>query len=96
MILRGANWYYYFHWHHHRFTNDPERDPELSGTTVDRADPTKQQSVVARLGTYFLFLSGYPFGFVRLPGIGMYALGHNLKESWIDTGECWSAPHRAG
>lgn len=29
--------YWYFHWNHHRFTNDPLRDPELSGSTVDRS-----------------------------------------------------------
>jgi len=85
IIFRGANWYYYFHWHHHRFTNDPKRDPELSGTTLDRADPTKQESTLSRVGLYALFLSGYPFGFERLPGIAKYALGYDLAESWVDT-----------
>ena len=83
-IFRGANWYWYFHWYHHRFTNDPERDPELSGTTVDRADPTKVSGMVGRVAGYALFLSGYPFGFERLPGIVRHALGCPLPETWID------------
>lgn len=84
-IFRGANWYYYFHWHHHRFTNDPERDPELSGTTTDRADPTAAQTAASQLAAYALFLSGYPFGFERLPGMVRHALGRPDEESWIDT-----------
>jgi hypothetical protein len=27
MTFRGAKWYWYFHWAHHRFTNDPKLDP---------------------------------------------------------------------
>jgi len=84
-IFRGANWYYYFHWHHHRFTNDPERDPELSGTTTDRADPTAQSSKAQALWAYALFLSGYPFGFERIPGMVRHALGRPDTESWVDT-----------
>ena len=84
-IFRGANWYYYFHWHHHRFTNDPEKDPELSGTTVDRADPTKQGSTAQALAAYALFLSGYPFGFERIPGMFRHVVGRPDAESWIDT-----------
>jgi hypothetical protein len=75
-IFRGANWYWYFHWYHHRFTNDPKRDPELSGTTVDRTDPTTQASgTLSKLGAFAVFLSGWPFGFERIPGIARYALG---------------------
>eukprot|EP01050_Picozoa_sp_SAG11_P020571 SAG11_NODE_3491_length_2415_cov_2.138601_3_plen_160_part_00 len=91
------------------YTNDPERDPELSGETVDRADVTltygaismriacvcgcarvsigacgrgyegkaaddractlccTSEGVISKLSAYALFLSGYPFGFERLP-----------------------------
>ena len=89
LVFRGANWYWYFHWNHHRYTNDPQRDPELSGTTVDRADPTLTQGVISKLLAYGLFLSGYPFGFERLPGVFRYALGGNsdLPEIWVDTQE---------
>ena len=33
-IFRGANWFWCFHWLHHRYTQDPERDPELSGGSI--------------------------------------------------------------
>lgn len=85
LIFRGANWYYYFHWHHHRFTNDPDRDPELSGSTVDRADPTKVDGFWSRVGSHALFLSGYPFGFERLPGMFTHAFGTPAPEMWIDS-----------
>ena len=51
IVFRGANWYWYFHWNHHRFTNDPERDPELSGSTVDRSDPTLTEGGTAQCRT---------------------------------------------
>ena len=58
--FRGAKWFWCFHWTHHRFTNDPSKDPELSGESVDLDDPTK-----SLLG-YLQFISGYPFGFERV------------------------------
>jgi fatty acid desaturase len=74
LILRGSRWYYWFHWSHHRYTNDPARDPELSGSTVDRADPTAGSSgMVGRLATHALFLSGYPFGFERFSNMAAHA-----------------------
>ena len=82
-IFRGSNWYYYFHWHHHRFTNDPERDPELSGSTTDRIDPTADPTGAFR--AMVLFLSGWPFGFERLPNMALHALGKPPSESWVDT-----------
>jgi hypothetical protein len=77
--------------HHHRFTNDPARDPELSGTTVDRADPTQAEDLTTRIYGYAVFLSGYPFGFERLPGIAKHAFGYPDPESWIDTPKKHSA-----
>lgn len=87
IVFRGANWYWYFHWNHHRFTNDPLRDPELSGSTVDRSDPTLTEGIASKLSAYAVFLSGYPFGFERLPGMVRYAAGGNkdLPEIWVDT-----------
>jgi len=82
-IFRGSNWYYYFHWHHHRFTNDPERDPELSGSTTDRADPTADPAGAFK--AMCLFLSGYPFGFERVPAMACHVLGMPPAESWVDT-----------
>eukprot|EP01052_Picozoa_sp_SAG31_P042263 SAG31_NODE_6660_length_1934_cov_2.343324_1_plen_66_part_00 len=44
---------------------------------------------MSKLSAYLLFLSGYPFGFERLPGMVRYALGGNkdLPEIWVDTQE---------
>jgi fatty acid desaturase len=56
-IFRGARWYYYFHWAHHRFTNDPKYDPELSGSTTDRADPLSIGGWQG-LKSYLIFMSG--------------------------------------
>ena len=67
-----------------QFTNDPERDPELSGSTVDRTDPTQTSGIFRRLWHYTVFLSGFPFGFERLPGIVRHAVGLPLPETWID------------
>lgn len=67
-----------------QFTNDPERDPELSGSTVDRTDPTQTSGMLRRLWHYAVFLSGFPFGFERLPGIVRHAIGRPLPETWID------------
>merc|ERR1711988_2003448 len=83
-IFRGSKWYYFFHWNHHRYTNDPDLDPELSGTTVDRDDPLSV-SGWAGMKSYAIFLSGYPFGFERLPSIFLYALGCGPQEIWADT-----------
>ncbi|CAK0795668.1 unnamed protein product, partial [Prorocentrum cordatum] len=51
-IFRGAKWFWCFHWTHHRYTNDPAKDPELSGESVDLDDPT------VSLSAYAAFLSG--------------------------------------
>ena len=31
LVLLPPEWFRYFHFAHHRYTNDPERDPELAG-----------------------------------------------------------------
>ena len=43
--------------------------------------------ILSKLSSYMLFLSGYPFGFERLPGMVRYAVGGNkdLPEIWVDT-----------
>ena len=46
---------------------------------VDRADPTRMAGKMQRLGSFAVFLSGYPFGFERLLGIGRHALGAHLQ-----------------
>ena len=64
-----------------RYTNDPSRDPELSGSTVDRADPTSGGKwVLGRLSTHALFLSGYPFGFERFGNMVAHATVSNVHD----------------
>lgn len=76
VTFRGAMWMWCFHWAHHRFTNDPAKDPELSGGSLDLDDPTRS------MGGYFAFLSGYPFGFERVPNMFRRACG-NCEDPWV-------------
>jgi len=74
--FRGARWFWCFHWTHHRYTNDPLKDPELSGESVDLDDPTKTA------WGYAQFLSGYPFGFERIARMGRIAAGSEV-DPWV-------------
>lgn len=76
-IFRGAKWFWCFHWTHHRYTNDPAKDPELSGESVDLDDPT------VSLSAYAAFLSGYPFGFERVPRMLNIATGWAEPDFWV-------------
>jgi fatty acid desaturase len=38
MIMLPYEYYALFHWDHHRFTQDPERDPELASATIPTSD----------------------------------------------------------
>ena len=49
VLLIGPKWFFYFHQDHHKFTQDPDRDPEL-GT----AKPSG-------INGYLWYLSGIPF-----------------------------------
>lgn len=75
--FRSAMWFWCFHWTHHRYTNDPVLDPELSGGSLDLDDPTKS------LWGYFSFLSGYPFGFERAWGMAKMGLGLRV-DPWVE------------
>lgn len=74
--FRGAKWFWCFHWTHHRFTNDPSKDPELSGESVDLDDPTKS------LSGYLQFISGYPFGFERVVRMAR-TVCYNEVDPWV-------------
>mmetsp|Transcript_35605 Transcript_35605/g.83240 ORF Transcript_35605/g.83240 Transcript_35605/m.83240 type:complete len:357 (-) Transcript_35605:93-1163(-) len=76
VTFRGANWFWCFHWAHHRYTNDPTKDPELSAGSLDLEDPTRS------LGAYLSFLSGYPFGFERVLKMAKMACGAPL-DPWV-------------
>lgn len=75
-VFRGANWFWCFHWMHHRYTQDPEKDPELSGGSSDLFDPSK--SICA----YLRFMTGWPFGFERTFGMAKMACGLRL-DPWV-------------
>lgn len=75
--FRGAKWYWCFHWSHHRFTNDPAKDPELSGGSVDLDDPTTSA------WRYASFVSGYPFGFERVLRMTDLATGSFHDDPWV-------------
>lgn len=75
-IFRGANWFWCFHWLHHRYTQDPERDPELSGGSSDLADPSRSVLMYVR------FLTGWPFGLERTVGMAKMALGSRV-DPWV-------------
>ena len=49
VLLIGPTWFFYFHQDHHKFTQDPDRDPELQSP--------KPQGIAG----YLLYLSGIPF-----------------------------------
>ncbi|CAJ1393123.1 unnamed protein product [Effrenium voratum] len=74
--FRGAKWFWCFHWTHHRFTNDPSKDPELSGGSVDLDDPTTS------LYGYLQFISGYPFGFERVARMARMAFLQEV-DPWV-------------
>ena len=48
-LLIGPRWFFYFHQDHHKFTQDPDLDPEL-GTPKPSG-----------IGGYLAYLSGVPF-----------------------------------
>lgn len=73
-IFRGPNWFWCFHWFHHRYTQDPERDPEISGESSDLIDPSKS------IWAYCKFMTGWSFGFER---IGKMAQGLMQEDPWV-------------
>ena len=52
IIMYPYEYYALFHWDHHRFTQDPARDPELMFATVPRSDT---QLAIAYSGIVYLF-----------------------------------------
>jgi len=65
LVVLPADWFRCFHFAHHRFTQDPEHDPELS--TV------KPQN----LGQYLAHLSGLPVWWRQMKTLVRNALGQN-------------------
>jgi len=77
LIFRGMNWFWCFHWLHHRYTQDPEKDPELSGGSSDLTDPSKSVLMYAR------FLTGWPFGFERALNMCKLAVGLKSHDPFV-------------
>lgn len=63
LLLLPFLWFRYFHLAHHRFTNDPEKDPEL-------AHPRPANWV-----DYFFYVSGIPYWRALVKGLFHSALG---------------------
>lgn len=72
--LRKPFYYYYYHFPHHRFTGDPERDPELQDTLIDMKLNT--------ISNYLLYLSGIPYWIYFVVSNYNHATG-NANEPWL-------------
>jgi fatty acid desaturase len=75
LLLLPFEYFRLFHWDHHRFTQDPEHDPELA-----RPKP-------ASLAEYLLHISGLPNWKTRLLTIGTHALSGQVRQPWIPSAE---------
>lgn len=76
IIMYPLEYYTLFHWDHHRFTQDPERDPELMFATVPTSDT---QLAIAYSGIVYLFKR------VRL--MFRHALTGQVVVPWIPEGK---------
>lgn len=63
LIVLPADWFRSFHFAHHRFTQDPENDPELASPKPDT------------LGRYLIHLTGIPVWISHVRTLGANALG---------------------
>lgn len=64
ILLLPFHWFRYFHLAHHRFTHDPERDPELASPVPETWGP------------WLLYISGLPYWASMLRTIATQARGH--------------------
>ena len=70
LVLLPPNWFRHFHLTHHRFTNNPERDPELVS-----AKPRSRRD-------YIIHISGLPVWWSQIRLLVRNALGQN-QDSFI-------------
>lgn len=63
VVILPPLWFRYFHFAHHRFTNDPDRDPELASGKPDG------------WGTYLAHVSGMPVWIEHVTGLLRIAHG---------------------
>jgi len=77
LCLRPARHYRYYHWAHHKFTGDVERDSELqSGSFLDFP--------VTSLGAYLFYLTGIPFWIDAVTTTVQHAMG-KCPEPYLPT-----------
>lgn len=70
LLLQGPGWFFYFHQDHHKFTQDPQRDPEL-------LSPKPRG-----FGGYLVYLSGIPVWMSALRILFVTAAGR-LKAGYV-------------
>jgi fatty acid desaturase len=83
-ILNNAGFYRHYHYAHHRYTQDPERDPELITSGTPRT-----------WGQYLLRMSALPFLAIRMRDIFLFPLGRRGDVDYIEE-EGWPEVHRWG
>jgi len=77
LTLRPAFHYFYYHWQHHKYTGDPERDSELQPSLLDMD--------VSTVPGYVAYISGIPFWFDAISTTIKHALGMTEDKPYINT-----------
>lgn len=72
-ILNNAGFYRHFHYAHHRYTQDPDRDPELVTSGTPRT-----------WGQYLFRISAIPFLMLRARDIFLFPLGRHSNVTYIE------------
>jgi fatty acid desaturase len=83
-ILNNAAFYRHYHTAHHRYTQDPERDPELITSGTPRT-----------WGNYLLRASALPFFLLRFRDIFLFPLGLRGDVTYIED-KAWPEVRRWG
>jgi fatty acid desaturase len=83
-ILNNAAFYRYYHYAHHRYTQDPERDPEL----ITAASPRTWRQ-------YLFRVSAIPFLMLRARDILLFPFGHRGDATYIED-QAWPEVRRGG
>lgn len=83
-ILNNAGFYRHYHYAHHRYTQDPARDPELISAVVPRT-----------WGQYLYRISAIPFLIVRARDLFVFPFGKRGSVDYIHEA-AWPEVHRWG
>jgi fatty acid desaturase len=83
-ILNNAGFYRHYHMAHHRYTQDPERDPELITARVPRG-----------WGSYLFRVSAIPFFLLRFRDIFLFPFGFRGDVTYIED-KAWPEVRRWG